>query len=62
LITTELPKPIMTVEKRTPKVDGYLRRAKTWQEEFEKLREIILECGLNEEMKWGCPCYTFSES
>ena len=52
----------MTVEKRTPKVDGYLRRAKIWQEEFEKLREIILDCGLNEEMKWGCPCYTFQKA
>jgi uncharacterized protein YdeI (YjbR/CyaY-like superfamily) len=49
-------------EKRSPKVDGYLRRAKTWQEEFQKLRETILECGLNEEMKWRCPCYTFQKS
>jgi uncharacterized protein YdeI (YjbR/CyaY-like superfamily) len=42
-----------------PKVDAYLRRAKTWQEEFAKLRTIILECGLTEELKWGNPCYTF---
>src|SRR6266508_3969247 len=42
-----------------PKVDEYLRKTKKWQEEFEKLREIILDCGLTEELKWGCPCYTF---
>jgi len=45
-----------------PKVDEYLSKAKKWQEEFEKLRMIILDCQLNEELKWGCPCYTFQES
>lgn len=29
-----------------------------WQEELETLRTIILDCGLNEELKWGVPCYT----
>jgi uncharacterized protein YdeI (YjbR/CyaY-like superfamily) len=43
------------------KVDGYLRRSK-WQEELEKLRMIILDCGLTEELKWGKPCYTFQNS
>ncbi|HSE20366.1 MAG TPA: DUF1801 domain-containing protein [Pyrinomonadaceae bacterium] len=42
-----------------PKVDAYIKRAKEWREEFEKLRAIILACGLTEELKWGCPCYTF---
>ena len=45
-----------------PKVDEYLRKAKKWQEEFEKLRTIVLDCGLTEELKWGCPCYTFQKS
>src|SRR5882757_2995237 len=45
-----------------PKVDEYLGKAKKWQEEFEKLRMIILDCGLAEELKWGCPCYTFEKS
>jgi len=45
-----------------PKVDGYLRKAKKWQEEFKKLRMIILDCQLTEELKWGVPCYTFHES
>jgi uncharacterized protein YdeI (YjbR/CyaY-like superfamily) len=49
-------------EKRNPKVDGHLRKAKKWREEFEKLRRIVLECGLAEEMKWGHPCYTFQKS
>src|SRR5688572_18712395 len=42
-----------------PKVDWFFSKATKWQKEFEKLRTIILECGLTEELKWGCPCYTF---
>ena len=45
-----------------PKVDWYFSKAKKWQEEFEKLRKIILDCGLTEELKWGCPCYTFQKN
>jgi uncharacterized protein YdeI (YjbR/CyaY-like superfamily) len=45
-----------------PKVDGYLRKAERWREEFEKLRMIILDCPLTEELKWGKPCYTFQKS
>jgi uncharacterized protein YdeI (YjbR/CyaY-like superfamily) len=44
-----------------PKVDVYLNKAKKWQEEFEKLRMIILDCQLTEELKWGVPCYTFQK-
>jgi uncharacterized protein YdeI (YjbR/CyaY-like superfamily) len=44
-----------------PKVDFYFSGAKKWQEEFEKLRMIVLDCQLNEELKWGCPCYTFQK-
>ena len=43
-----------------PKVDFYFTKAKKWQKELEKLRTIILGCGLTEELKWGVPCYTFS--
>ncbi|HLI94281.1 MAG TPA: YdeI/OmpD-associated family protein [Puia sp.] len=42
-----------------PKVDAFLSRAAKWQKEMEKLRAIALDCGLNEELKWGKPCYTF---
>jgi uncharacterized protein YdeI (YjbR/CyaY-like superfamily) len=45
-----------------PKVDFYFNKAKAWQKEVEKLRKIILDCGLEEELKWGCPCYTFQKS
>ena len=45
-----------------PEVDGFLRKAKRWREEFEKLRMVCLECELTEELKWGKPCYTFQES
>lgn len=45
-----------------PKVDFYFNKAGKWQEEIEQLRSIVLDCGLTEELKWGCPCYTFRES
>jgi uncharacterized protein YdeI (YjbR/CyaY-like superfamily) len=45
-----------------PKVDFFFIKAKKWQEEFEKLRSIVLDTGLTEELKWGCPCYTFQNS
>src|SRR5947207_1772142 len=48
-------------EETNPKVDAYLSRTKRWREEFERLRSIVLDCGLNEELKWGCPCYTFQQ-
>jgi uncharacterized protein YdeI (YjbR/CyaY-like superfamily) len=44
-----------------PKVDLFLSKAEKWQEEFEKLRMIVLDCGLTEELKWGKPCYTFEK-
>ena len=45
-----------------PKVYFYFSKAKNWQEELAKLRTIILDCHLIEELKWGVPCYTFKES
>jgi uncharacterized protein YdeI (YjbR/CyaY-like superfamily) len=45
-----------------PKVDFYFNKAEKWQEELEKLRTIILDCPLTEELKWGVPCYTFQKS
>ncbi|MET3877274.1 DUF1801 domain-containing protein [Chitinophaga sp. OAE865] len=41
-----------------PKVDFYFEKEK-WQKEQQQLRKIALGCGLTEELKWGCPCYTF---
>ncbi|GAC1300929.1 MAG: YdeI family protein [Mucilaginibacter sp.] len=45
-----------------PKVDFFFNKATKWQEELEQLRTIVLDCGLTEELKWGCPCYTFREA
>jgi len=45
-----------------PDVDVFLSKTKKWQEEFEKLRMIVLDCQLTEELKWGVPCYTFQKS
>jgi uncharacterized protein YdeI (YjbR/CyaY-like superfamily) len=50
------------MNRMNPKVDKYLSKAKKWQAEFKKLRRIVLDCGLTEELKWGKPCYTFQES
>jgi uncharacterized protein YdeI (YjbR/CyaY-like superfamily) len=44
-----------------PKVDWYFDKAEKWQEEVRKLRTIILDCGLSEELKWGKPCYTLGK-
>jgi uncharacterized protein YdeI (YjbR/CyaY-like superfamily) len=45
-----------------PKVDFYFEKEKKWQKEIELMRVIALDCGLTQELKWGCPCYTFNES
>lgn len=45
-----------------PKVDFYFSKNEKWQKEIEKLRTIVLDCQLNEELKWGVPCYTFQKS
>lgn len=50
------------MKKLNPKVDKFLSEAQKWQEEFEQLRKILLECELTEEFKWGKPCYTFKDS
>jgi uncharacterized protein YdeI (YjbR/CyaY-like superfamily) len=44
-----------------PKVDWFFSKDTKWQKEYGKLRTIILDCGLIEELKWGCPCYLFEK-
>ncbi len=44
------------------KVDWYFSKAEKWQNEFEKLRTIVLTCDLTEDLKWGHPCYSFDKS
>jgi uncharacterized protein YdeI (YjbR/CyaY-like superfamily) len=45
-----------------PKANFFFIKAKQWRSELEHLRRIILDCGLSEEVKWGCPCYTLENS
>ncbi len=52
----------MTTSVTNPKVDWFFDKDTQWQKEYEKLRKIILSCGLTEELKWGCPCYTFENT
>jgi len=42
------------------KVQAFLKHpdVNKWQKEYVRLREIVLECGLEEDFKWKHPCYT----
>jgi uncharacterized protein YdeI (YjbR/CyaY-like superfamily) len=35
--------------------------AEKWQKETDKLRKILLDCDLVEELKWGKPCFTYQQ-
>ncbi len=52
----------MTNHRMNPKVSAFMNQATKWQAEFKKLREILLESQLTEELKWGQPCYTLDGS
>ncbi len=43
-------------------IEWFFDKDTKWQEAYKKLREIILDCGLAEELKWGKPCYTINKS
>jgi uncharacterized protein YdeI (YjbR/CyaY-like superfamily) len=43
---------------KNQKTDFFFNKPSKWQEEYNLLRTIALECKLTEELKWGCPCYT----
>ena len=47
---------------RNPKVEWFFDKPEKWQECYRALRDIVLNCGLTEELKWGCPCYTHEQS
>ena len=42
-------------------VDFFFNKDSAWQKEYAALRTLCLETGLTEELKWGCPCYTFQK-
>jgi uncharacterized protein YdeI (YjbR/CyaY-like superfamily) len=52
----------MTMSEMNPAVDFYFSKNKKWQKELEQLRMIVLGCSLMEELKWGCPSYSFQKS
>jgi uncharacterized protein YdeI (YjbR/CyaY-like superfamily) len=59
------PKPSSATESATdsnPKVDAFVSRTKAWRGEIQKLRSVLRECGLEEELKWGKPCFTFEDA
>jgi uncharacterized protein YdeI (YjbR/CyaY-like superfamily) len=45
-----------------PEVDEYLSKGHKWQDVIEQLRNVVLGCGLTEELKWRVPCYTFQNN
>lgn len=45
-----------------PKVQWFFDKSTQWQEAYQELRDIVLDTGLTEELKWGCPCYTDQQS
>ena len=52
----------MINDRMNPKVEFFFNKTEKWQEEYTKLRMIILDCQLTEELKWGVPCYTFQKN
>ena len=42
-----------------PTVDWFFNKDSKWREAYSELRTLVLSCGLTEELKWGCPCYTY---
>ncbi|PWE58124.1 hypothetical protein DEM27_02760 [Metarhizobium album] len=51
----------MSERKTNPKIDTVLAREEKWGREFEALRRFALDCGLFEDLKWGCPCYSLGK-
>ncbi|PTQ99303.1 uncharacterized protein YdeI (YjbR/CyaY-like superfamily) [Mucilaginibacter yixingensis] len=52
----------MSNDRTNPKVDFFFNKEGQWQDEYKKLRHIVLDCQLTEELKWGCPCYTYQDA
>ncbi|MGZ3692151.1 MAG: YdeI/OmpD-associated family protein [Pseudobdellovibrio sp.] len=40
------------------KVNQFIKKLKIWTKETEAIREILLKTELEEDFKWGLPCYT----
>jgi uncharacterized protein YdeI (YjbR/CyaY-like superfamily) len=49
------------INSMNPQVNWFFDQDTPWKESYEKLRILLLDCGLTEELKWGCPCYTIDK-
>ena len=49
-------------DKMNPKTDFFFKKTGKWQQAYAELRNILLDCHLNEELKWGVPCYSFENN
>ncbi|WP_127127710.1 YdeI/OmpD-associated family protein [Pseudoflavitalea rhizosphaerae] len=49
----------MAKSKTISAADDFFANAEAWHDEFEQLRTILLDCQLDEELKWGQACYTY---
>jgi uncharacterized protein YdeI (YjbR/CyaY-like superfamily) len=49
------------INSMNPKVNWFFDKDTPWKESYRRLRTIVLDCGLSEELKWGCPCYTINK-
>lgn len=56
--TTKIKKSGSAAKRKSPAVDKFLAKSAQWQDEFASLRALAVDCGLNEELKWGNPCYS----
>ena len=45
-----------------PKTDWFFEKETKWKEAYSELRILVLDCGITEELKWGCPSYTVGKS
>jgi hypothetical protein len=45
-----------------PEVDWFFTKKSKWQTAYAELRMLVLDCGLTETLKWGCPCYTHNDN
>lgn len=52
---------MMEIEKN-PAVDFFFEKEEKWKQEIALMRQIALECGLQEVLKWGVPTYTFQQA
>lgn len=49
------------LQSMNPRVDVFMRKLTSWQEEYALLRQIAISTGLTEDLKWMHPCYTLND-